>query len=753
MHPEVPEQGSRSSYQIPRSFDVSTSVVLYVFNIYSPVLTMLSSGTLPAEVVLMIFGYFEYAADINSVAQTCRYLNRIATTPFLYPGFARLVTPQGLKRILLHRNSLALRKLFHSGVELDQLLYYQHTEAHKALVTMLREHENEAVLRSLPDHKDDLIHIALEDGDEAVLCAMKKVGLFDDAQRYHISWVAEKGPPASLRFLLNLGYGNPSAMFYAAAGGQIDNIKLLIGSGLDSNVLIPSHGGYWPDSQTLVSVAAWHGHANVVKFLLECGAPENGTFRYSRIAKMVSLNYMQAANLLMQPRDIEADIIDSDIKSRSDMLLYFVAVGNLALVRRLLDAGCFLHRRNVDHFYTDEHVQAIGIEDMDKDRDRCIFYIAGLYGQTAVLQHLLGQIPDPRGPKAACLSSIRGAIEGANLSTASIALEIGGPTLTKEEEYAVLYNSVGERCHEVSSLLVGRIVHVTIFRDEDLLEPVVRAGNFKLLWQMMDRGRIGPLDRIKGKRYSSIMHLAAGHAPVDIFQNLCRGITTGMTHPFCADALLHATENLRVDVVEQFLDWGFDINELYSYTRLDSDTYKAPSSLFHIAISNQSRRNRENGRLCAFIRFLITHGLDVSKWDCLGDFYNVQFLMDRDWLQAPPPHDRHIAQLLLDAGVDPLHSRGEEKGSILQQVILNGQYHYAHDLLRGLPLRYDPRLAQIWNRLPDWQKDEPPAQSGMQRGWNRLIGHYEYWARLLTTRELTWHDCRVKDTLKIREAI
>lgn len=120
---------------------------------------------LPPEVLLMVFDNIEYAADLNSVALTCRSWNCVVTVPFLYPNLAKTVTLPGICRVIKSRNFDALRLLFENGIHFARLFADMPQDARKGFKEMAVMHRELSVPKGRDfDEDNGFYYAALAEG-------------------------------------------------------------------------------------------------------------------------------------------------------------------------------------------------------------------------------------------------------------------------------------------------------------------------------------------------------------------------------------------------------------------------------------------------------------------------------------------------------------------------------------------------------------------------------------------------------------
>jgi ankyrin repeat protein len=132
-----------------------------------------------------------------------------------------------------------------------------------------------------------------------------------------------------------------------AFAGKVDQLKLLIATGIDVN-------GLNPGGDTALIAAARFGHVQVMQALLAAGADPNfpdedydGAIGYSPIMNAITDRHsdqcVECINLLLAAG---ADVNQTTAEGVTALMMAALIGPNLPALRRLLEAGADVHRRN-----------------------------------------------------------------------------------------------------------------------------------------------------------------------------------------------------------------------------------------------------------------------------------------------------------------------------------------------------------------------------------------------------------------------
>ncbi|CAI7663493.1 unnamed protein product [Penicillium pancosmium] len=217
-------------------------------------------SSLPTELVQLIVERLEYASNVSALARTSRYLSSVATSPYLYPQYAKLCSPAGLDRLVANGNAEALRRLVAHGIDLKKYLDYGRGREHKIRSDRRRSPVEVAasngfadvlhVIRDVcgPDivRPGDL-NIAINKGDLDVLNPFfdteVPAGLRENLIEQFIEHALTRGSVAATKCMIDGGFDvnfisnrKLTPLMMAAKGARLDITELLLEAGADPNL-------------------------------------------------------------------------------------------------------------------------------------------------------------------------------------------------------------------------------------------------------------------------------------------------------------------------------------------------------------------------------------------------------------------------------------------------------------------------------------------------------------------------------------
>ena len=631
---------------------------------------------LPTEILEMITLQLEYASEVNFLSQTCRRLHSIANH-HLFTYLAKECSPRGFECTVKSNDAGALCKLLVNGVSFDQ--YFRTTgyptpirltvekdlSIAAALLVVYIEFilENDkrkyGLLPGSPSHRefeDDLertLYRAAINGSLGVLKAIASSPAVNRFQRLSaLAYAVSRGQSASATYLIeeagvdvNKTVTGPglfdSLLAESAYRGDLDMVKLLVRNGADLKC---------PDFDNIVKsplyIAAVSNHETVVQYLIEkgmCFSPVK-FFDIVGLAEFSDLPDYTISKIV-QGDDIRAIMAGPTFKgcgsyARSCFYTVAAACGDQSLYRDIWDMGSPSH---------DQH-NLVG--------DFAIAVIHGhmtfaryLVGEMIMLGSLFWQNAWPRLISyTICYDSV---------PAFGILLERGPPDGLSEANKCWL--------KEVLSKAMDHPQHIEILLNHGYLQPIndvqilprvfagaFETGNLAFVCRLLTLGKFGLLDTLNGSgleyHEKTILQIAAYHSSVETFQNFLttHSLTLDPYHPIHWSALVSAALGTNIDILEYFLENGFEIGASYETAASKGD--HAPETLTIQVAAVQAgpdgytaKKIRDN--ITATIEFLLDHGARIDTKDSRG----------RTALSiALEIGNPELARMLFDRGADPL---------------------------------------------------------------------------------------------------
>ncbi|CAI7639528.1 unnamed protein product [Penicillium manginii] len=551
---------------------------------------------LPAEILVSIIQYLDYASDVNSVSQACHRLCQVAD-PWLYGCFALDCSPRGLERIASNGNTDALRRLFAAGAGFPHgkeftLSHQPRTQFVPFDVAMANGNLN--IARLLVEvYGSSVVDISRSFTLNTPLCHAIKGGHCDIIQyllevaappnRFGYIWPSNLGliphiaRNCPISFLKSIVEGQEcdinapgalgnSLLWFAVEHLSPDAVEVLLDAGADPMVehQCPEYYPYrasMSNRLTPLYHAVLHNKEDMVRRLLKRGTQEylKTGLKPEFLSRMLEKNGPSVPCLILEDIPEPCKLCDSETD-----LLYVLnlaaASGDVQLVRQILDMCPTEERHGID--------------------DALAF--AAQYGHIDIVKILLppefpknGQIP-----KAYPIANSK-ACKGKQSHVIDLLLEHVGPELwtqSKELTRTSLVES-GEDARFTRYLLEKNAFALSGPLDRRLLcERAMEHENFALLEYYLNELDI-PSSRHKTKgiggscRFETIFREAVITGSVHIFKFLLdREPGLDPNNPSWGNILIEATTYNHLDIVSLFLDNGFDVNTRYRISGAPEDS-------------------------------------------------------------------------------------------------------------------------------------------------------------------------------------
>ncbi|OJJ94731.1 hypothetical protein ASPACDRAFT_48560 [Aspergillus aculeatus ATCC 16872] len=649
--------------------------------------------SLPIELLLVILDRFEYASDVNALAQTCRRFHDLANSRYLYSYFAQTCSPQGLQRIADICNRESLRKMLESQVDIDQ--FYTGSEEDHTLrdfTSLLLNYCEPAFLLDFTNGRKQLFQVALREGHLEFLKAWLADALARPSSTSQplgklMQRVAAEGTLPFLQYLLETGFRDtdPSSapLSHAAKRGDMEMVETLLEAGTDANQV---HVEARPPGQplTAIQMAASHGHHEIVRRLMR----EVGRRRHYHAREMYDLvsrggGQKQAAVLMMDGLGKRLEALQPPLsdQARSYFIVCGAAAGDEGVIRCLLQMTD--HRESIwrreDTYWALQH--------------------AAISGHIEVVKLLLDEVTEvvPTQLFQACAFAARGAIESQDVGLPILVelLDRGGEDFIEDYGLTMLYASLTTGNKEACKLLVERNALLNCrwklkhFIREPILRAAMQAGQLSLFWQALKHAHIWPaVGEDRRSKTVEILGLAAYRGSVDTFKQVLShcAVFLDPKDPAYDTVLVSAVLGRHPETVQLFLEAGFEVNGLYPRTHGKS------ASLLYLAIRNPpfgGVPSKEESVTLA--RLLLRHGANVNLLSWKGDTALACAMEQRS---------EELVELLLETNdIDPLLQGGYRLSAVQRALVAYpANPKYLRLLLTKVSI-HDPRLQDLTHRL------------------------------------------------------
>ncbi|KAJ6000325.1 ankyrin repeat-containing domain protein [Penicillium waksmanii] len=557
---------------------------------------MLNLASLPNEILIDIIQYLYYASDVNSISQACHRLWQVAD-PWLYDRYALDCSPRGLERITANGNTDALRRLFAAGagfphgkestlphrprnqfVPFDVATANGHLNIARLLVEVygssgvdisLSFTNNSPFFNAIQGGHCDVIRYLLD-----VAAPPNRLGYIWPSNSAVIPQISRNCPPSFLKSIVEgpecdinapSEFGIP-LLWRMVEHWSPDAVEVLLDAGADPMV---EHrcAGYYP-YQTWMSThltplynAVFHNREEMVRRLLKRGTKEylKTGLKPEFLARMLETHGPSVPCLILEDIFEPWRLCDSE----SDLLYMLnlaAANGDAQLVRQILDMSSTKASNSIDI--------ALGY--------------AAQNGHINVVEILLpselsenGQVPQTY------LMAISKACKGKQSHVIDLLLERVGPelwTLSKELTRDGLAKS-GEDIKFTRYLLEKNAFALSGPMDREILcHGAMEHENFALLEYFLNELGI-PSFKYQTKgiggscRFEAIFREAVITGSIDVFKFLLdREPVLDPNNPNWGNILVEATSYNHLDIVNLFLDNGFDVNTRYRISGTPEDS-------------------------------------------------------------------------------------------------------------------------------------------------------------------------------------
>ncbi|KAJ5542469.1 ankyrin [Penicillium sp. DV-2018c] len=653
---------------------------------------------LPTEILEIIAIELEYASEVNSLSQTCHRLHSIANR-VLFKYYAKECSPAGFDRIVMNNNVAALCKLLANGADFDE--YYRADQDPTPIrLTVEKDLSNiakvlmpyvEVMLKDLkrkygylssdPSERSFKSRLAItltnaaKKGSLGVLKEISSSPAVEVSVRTEaLGYAVCGGQVESARYLIDhagvdvnsrttLPCSQETYLAEAARRGDLEMVKVLVGAGAD--LKCPDYDDIIVKSPLFIAAAS--DHNAIVQYLIEkgmCFSP----LKLHDIVKLAEYSWdaTYKTSRIVRGDDIRALLASPEYNAgyAKDCCTVAAACGDQSLFRDIrelpdssLDRGDFLR----------------------------IFAIAVINGQIPFVEYLVGEMRklESMSWKNAWELMLDYTIDHYYVPAFNVLLDSGVPTdLLKGKEgwlSGVLSRARREPRHLkallVSSYLQGhrtRNIRVLV----ELFACAFQIGELVYICQLLHTSEFGLLDTLSHPGYCSqrsILQITARYSSVETFNSLLdmHNLTLDPCHPAHCAALLSATLESNIDLLEFFLKSGFDVNALYEKPS-SGRHHAAETLLIHVATSQCSPSRFWRGHrdtITTTAEYLLDRGAHVDAKSSKG-FTALSIALRNKQIA--------LARMLFNRGADPLlglESRNETSGlELLLQHFQDSQW-------------------------------------------------------------------------------
>ncbi|KAJ5761508.1 ankyrin repeat-containing domain protein [Penicillium manginii] len=660
-------------------------------------------SSLPLEIVQLVIEHLEYASEVNSLAQTSRHLCKIATSPFLYPQYARLCSPHGLDRLVANGNADSLRRLVANGVDLKKYLEYGRFLREKSdrrwPVEVAASGGFADVLQVFRDvcgpdivRPGDL-NIAINKGDLDVLKPFFHGGVPDEVKKSllkeYIEHTATRGSVASMKCMIDGGLDVNSfserrltPLMMAAKGAHLDMTEFLLEAGADPNPEKFSRGSYQVANTPLYYAATAHTKRSseaVVRCLLNHGArlvePKHGAcFSSGRpipesLRRPPSLSsYWGEPRPKVSKEAKELAALNKVIANETRALAHLVVCGAEDIAQLIMTQSDFEARLassdSRDRGYILIFAAGIGDEDLTRrllkidslsvQMSPSPIQEAAKRGNSDILKLLLDKVAEefPRYMNEVYVMAVSSAVDSNRKSTLAMILDHGG-----EDVLSLVVNRLHAekfllRNQLISSILVERGILKLFVEGDSLnatLQTAMKDGNYKFMTQIMRHFNLSPSFYLKRRR-GSLLEFAAEYGPVEVFKEIVSLSVDIENDDIARSALFRAANGLQTLIIQDLLDRGLSVNTTTITTTTGPDgSRESTEPLIVRVVGSDTPFPKHSIRAQSTIRLLLERDVEIDAVTSRGE---------TALLKAISRNKIDIAKQLLIAGANPFLKTG-----------------------------------------------------------------------------------------------
>ncbi|CAG7940231.1 unnamed protein product [Penicillium salamii] len=644
--------------------------------------------SLPTEIVKLITIALDYASEVNSLSQTCQRLYGIANHR-LYVDFAKC-SPRGLNRVVQNDNADALHRLLVNGVSFDQ---YFRTTGHPTPLRLTVEKDLSNVAKLLVVH----LEVLLGNGksEYRFLPGNPSYREYEDDLEWTLHLAAAKGSLGVLKAIASSlvvkWWQNASALAYAVRWGQLPSARYLIEeAGVSVNTDVIVHGFF----DSVLAESAYQGDLEMAKLLVEAGAdlkrPQFDNIMKSPLYIAAARNHDTVVQYLtekgmcfspVQPDDVHgleeyaslpnytiSRIVNGDAiralmaspsyhwQARGSLLSVAAACGDKSLYEEILSRRDPYH--NQQHLVTD-------------------FGFAVIHRHTNFVRYLVAEIRklgDTFWQKSwSRLISFTTRYE--NVSAFDILLDYGPPENQAEASKGWLKKLLSEAVdHPEHTKILSEHGYLDTIKDmkilKDLFACAFASDDFSFVWRLLEISGFRPLDTFYGLDFEfqemSVLRIAAYYAPVGIFKEFLAAdnLTLDPSDAMHRSAMVSAALGANFDVLDFFLEKGFEVNSLYEMAAPNRD---CPAEALIIQVASVypgpdryiTKKIREG--ITTTIEYLLDNGAEIDTENSEG----------RTALSiALEVGNFELARMLCSRGADPLVGlQSQSNASGLERLI------------------------------------------------------------------------------------
>ncbi|KAJ6126137.1 ankyrin [Penicillium samsonianum] len=626
--------------------------------------------SLPTEILEFITIALDYASEVNSLSQTCQRLYGVANHR-LYVDFAEC-SPRGLDRVVQNDNADALYRLLVNGVSFDQ---YFRTTGHPTPLRLTVEKDLSNVAKLLVVY----LEVLLGNGksEYRFLPGNPSYREYEDDLEWTLHLTAAKGSLGVLKAIASSlvvkWWQNASALAYAVRWGQLASARYLIEeAGVNVNTKVIVHGFF----DSVLAESAYQGDLEMAKLLVEAGAdlkrPEFDNIMKSPLYIAAARNHDTVVQYLtekgmcfspVQPYDIH------DLEEYASLPNYTISriVGGDA-IRALMASPSY-------NWQARGSLLSVAAACGDKSLYEEILSRRDPYHNQQHLVTDFGVAVFHRHTNFSWSKLISYTTRYENVSAFDILLDYGPPENQAEASKGWLKKLLSEAVdYPEHTKILSEHGYLDTIKDikilKDLFTCAFASDDFSFVWRLLETSGFRPLDTFYGLDFEfqemSVLRIAAYYAPVGIFKELLAAdnLTLDPSDAMHRSAMVSAALGTNFDVLDFFLEKGFEVNSLYE---MDAPNRDRPAEALIIQVASVypgpdrfiTKEIREG--ITTTIEYLLDNGAGIDTENSEG----------RTALSiALEVGNFELARILCSRGADPLVGlQSQSNASGLERLI------------------------------------------------------------------------------------